>query len=318
MDLHANAALSWSGRRELARRVVVEGWTLTAAAEAAGVSVRCARKWVGRYRAGDRELRDRSSAPRRVANRTAADRVAVIVLLRGLRMTAAEIAETLQMPLSTVSVVLKRQGMGRLGRIGLEQPVRYERSRPGELIHIDVKKLGRIRGVGHRISGDRRSQGKTRIHGRITGISGWEYVHVAVDDHSRLAYAEVLFDERAVTAAAFLARAVAFFARYGIHVQAVLTDNGSAYKAVLHALACKRLGIKHLRTRPRRPQTNGKAERFIRTLLQGWAYGPIYGTSHERTNALDGWLWHYNHRRRHSALGHQPPASRTNLLGSYI
>ena len=317
MDLHANAALSWSGRRELARRVVEDGWTLRAAAEAAGVSVRCARKWVGRYRSGDRHLRDRSSAPRRVANRTPAERVAVIVKLRGLRMTAAEIAETLQMPLSTVSVVLKRQGMGRLGRIGLEQPQRYERSRPGELIHVDVKKLGRIRGVGHRISGQRQSQGKTRINGRRTGIAGWEYVHVAVDDYSRLAYAEVLDDERATTAAAFLRRAVSFFARYGIQVEAVLTDNGSAYRAVLHAIACRQLGIKHLRTRPRRPQTNGKAERFIRTLLAGWAYGAIYGTSRERTNALDGWLWHYNHRRRHSALGHQPPATRTNVLGSY-
>jgi transposase InsO family protein len=318
MDLHANAALSWSGRRELARRVVEEGWTLRAAAEAAGVSVRCARKWVGRYRDGDKELRDRSSAPRRVANRTSAERVAAIVLLRRLRMTAAEVAETLQMPLSTVSVVLKREGMGRLGRIGLEQPVRYERSRPGELVHIDVKKLGRIRGVGHRITGDRASQAKTRINGRITGIAGWEYVHLAVDDYSRLAYAEVLLDERASTAAAFLARAVAFFARYGITVERVLTDNGSCYRAVIHAIACKRLGIKHLRTRPRRPQTNGKAERFIRTLLAGWAYGSIYGSSRERTNALDGWLWHYNHRRRHSALGRQPPVSRTNLLGSYI
>jgi transposase InsO family protein len=317
MDLHANAALSWSGRRELARRVVEEGWALRAAAEAAGVSVRCARKWVGRYRAGDRQLRDRSSAPHRVANRTPADRVAVVVLLRQLRMTAAEIAETLQMPLSTVSVVLKRQGMGRLGRIGLEQPVRYERSRPGELVHIDVKKLGRIRGVGHRISGQRSSQAKTRINGRRTGIAGWEYVHVAVDDYSRLAYAEVLLDERASTAAAFLRRAVAFFARYGIRVERILTDNGACYRGVIHAIACRQLGLKHQRTRPHRPQTNGKAERFIRTLLQGCAYGPIYGSSRERTNALDGWLWHYNHRRRHSALGHQAPISRTNLLGSY-
>jgi len=319
MKLHGNAALSWRGRRVLARRVVERGWTLTAAAEAAGVSMRCARKWVGRYRSeGAAGLADRSSAPRRVANRTPADRVAVIVLLRQLRMTAAEIAETLQMPLSTVSVVLKRQGLGRLGRLGLEQPQRYERSRPGELVHVDVKKLGRIRGVGHRISGDRASQAKTRINGRRTGIAGWEFVHVAVDDYSRLAYAEVLLDERSVTAAGFLRRAVAFFARYGITVERVLTDNGSASRATMHALACRRLGIKHLRTRPHRPQTNGKAERFIRTLLQGWAYGPIYGTSRERTNALDGWLWHYNHRRRHSALGHRPPVTRTNLLGSYI
>ena len=318
MNLHANAALSWSGRRELARRGVVDGWTVMAAAEAAGVSVRCARKWVGRYRGGDRRLLDRSSAPQRVANRTDPERVAVIVKLRQLRMTSAEIAETLAMPLSTVSGILTRLGLGRLGRIGLEQPLRYERSRPGELIHIDVKKLGRIRGVGHRISGSRASQGKTRINGRRTGIAGWEYVHVAVDDFSRLAYAEVLDDETAATAAGFLRRAVAFYHRYGIQVERVLTDNGSCYRALLHAIACRRLGIRHLRTRPHRPQTNGKAERFIRTLLNGWAYGPIYGTSQERTTALDGWLWHYNHRRRHAALGHQPPVTRTNLLGSYI
>jgi transposase InsO family protein/transposase len=318
MDLHANAALSWSGRRELARRVVDQGWTLRAAAEAAGVSVRCAQRWSARYRSGDRQLLDRSSAPRRIHNRTDPERIAVIVKLRGLRMTAAEIAETLAMPLSTVSGILTRIGIGKLGRIGLEQPVRYERSRPGELIHIDVKKLGRIRGVGHRISGDRASQKRTRLNGRLTGVAGWEFVHIAVDDYSRLAYAEVLSDETAATAAGFLARAVAFYRRYGIDVEQLLTDNGSCYRAVVHAIACRRLGIRHLRTRPRRPQTNGKAERFIRTMLNGWAYGPIYGSSTERTRALDGWLWHYNHQRRHSALGHQPPASRTNLLGSYI
>ena len=317
MDLHGNAALSWGGRRQLARRVVDQGWTLRAAAEAAGVSVRCARKWVGRYRLGDRQLLDRSSAPRRVANRTCPQRVAVIAKLRGLRMTAAEIAETLAMPLSTVSGILRRLGMGRLGRLGLEQPVRYERSRPGELIHIDVKKLGRIRGVGHRVSGSRASQSKTRRQGTLREVHGWEFVHIAVDDYSRLAYAEVLNDETAATAAGFLARAVAFYRRYGIYVERVITDNGSCYRAVLHALACRSLGIKHLRTRPYRPQTNGKAERFIRTLLAGWAYGAIYRSSAERTAALDGWLWHYNHQRRHSALGHQPPASRTNVLGSY-
>ena len=319
MKLHANAALSWSGRRRLAERVLVDGWTLVAAASAAGVSVRCARKWVGRFRVeGEQGLFDRSSAPRRVANRTPADRVAAIVALRQLRMTAAEIAEVLSMPLSTVSVVLQRNGIGRLGRIGLEQPVRYERSRPGELVHIDIKKLGRIRGVGHRISGSRASQTKTRINGRLTGVAGWEYVHVAVDDYSRLAYVEVLPNERATTAIGFLDRAVAFYDRYGITVKEIITDNGSAYCATIHALACKRHGIKHRRTRPRRPQTNGKAERFIRTLLAGWAYGPIYGTSTERTAALHGWLWYYNHQRQHSALGRQPPVSRTNLLGTYI
>jgi len=316
MDLHGNAALSWSGRRELARRVVDQGWTLTAAAEAAGVSVRCARKWVGRYRAGDRDLFDRSSAPRRVANRTGAQRVAVIKKLRRLRMTAAEIAETLAMPLSTVSGILTRIGMGRLGRLGLEPAVRYERSRPGELIHIDVKKLGRIAGAGHRVTGDRQSQYDRRGR-RGRGELGWEYVHIAVDDYSRLAYAEVLPDEKAKTAIGFLRRATRFYRRYGIRIERVITDNGSCYRSAAHALACRRLKLKHLRTRPYRPQTNGKAERFIRTMLAGWAYGPIYGSSHERTAALDGWLWHYNHRRRHSALGHQPPVNRTNLLGSY-
>jgi transposase InsO family protein len=319
MDLHANAALSWSGRRELACRVVDQGWTLAAAAEAAGVSVRCARKWVGRYRAGDRQLLDRSSAPRRVANRTAAERVAVIVKLRGLRMTAAEIAETLAMPLSTVSGILTRLG---LGRRGPAPPVRYERSRPGELVHLDVKKLGRIVGGAGKRWRDLPKQHYTGRHidaaGRVRGSAGWEYVHVAVDDYSRLAYAEVLPDEKAATAAAFLRRAVAFYRRHGIRVQAILSDNGACYLGVAHAIACRRLRIKHLRTRPYRPQTNGKAERFIRTLLAGWAYGAIYRSSSERTATLDGWLWHYNHRRRHSALGHQAPVSRTNLLGSYV
>jgi transposase InsO family protein len=321
MKLHANAALSWSRRRELGSRVVDQGWTLAAAAEAAGVSVRCARKWAGRYRAGDRVLLDRSSAPRRVANRTPDDRVVVIVKLRQLRMTAAEIAETLAMPLSTVSGILTRMRLGRLGRIGLEQPIRYERGRPGELLHIDVKKLGRIvGGAGWRVRGGSQhyTGSYTDAAGRVRRKAGWEYVHIAVDDHSRLAYAEVLADEKAVTAAGFLRRATAHYSRYGITVEAVLTDNGSCYRGVIHALACRQLGVKHLRTRPHRPQTNGKAERFIRTMLNGWAYGAIYRTSQERTRALDGWLWHYNHQRRHSALGHQPPVSRTNLLGSYI
>lgn len=322
MRLHRNAALSWSGRRLLAERVIEQGWTLSSAASASGVSVRCARKWVERFRvAGEAGLVDRSSAPKRVANRTPPERVAVIVKLRQLRMTAAEIAETLEMPLSTVSVVLRRNGVGRLGRIGLEPAVRYERSRPGELVHIDVKKLGRIKGgAGKRWRDGLRQHYNptyTDAAGRRHQGVGWEYVHVAVDDYSRLAYAEVLYDEKASTAAGFLRRAAAYYQRYGITVERILTDNGSCYRGVVHAVACRQLGIKHLRTRPYRPQTNGKAERFIRTLINGWAYGAIYRSSQERTKALDGWLFHYNHHRRHSALGHQPPASRTNLLGSY-
>ena len=323
MKLHRNAALSWNGRRQLAVRVVEQGWTLSAAATASAVSVRCARKWVGRYKAaGEAGLLDRSSAPKQVANRTAAERVAVIAKLRRLRMTAAEIAETLGMPLSTVSGILTRAGMGRLGRLGLEQPVRYEASRPGELLHIDVKQLGRIQGgAGKRWRDGLQQHYNSRRRDR-NGIPrntvGWEYVHVCVDDYSRLAYAEVLADQKAATAAAFLRRAVAFYRRHGIHVERVLTDNGSAYISKVHAVCCRTLGIRHTRTRPRRPQTNGKAERFIRTLTDKWAHGYIYGSSAERTAALDGWLHHYNHQRRHSAIGHQPPITRTNLLGSYI
>jgi transposase InsO family protein len=321
MKLHGNAALSWHGRRRLAVRVVSEGWTVKAAAEAAGVSVRCARKWVGRYRLeGESGLHDRSSAPRRVANRTPRERVEVVVALRRLRFTAQEIAETLGMALSTVSAILRRVGLGRLGRIGLEQPVRYERQRPGELVHVDVKRLGRIEGgAGKRVTGVKRNPDRRRLDG--SGVErkriGWECVHVCVDDYSRLAYAEVLPDERQETAIGFLERALAFYRRHGITVERLLTDNGSAYLSAAHARACRRLGIRHLRTRPYRPQTNGKAERFIRTLLAGWAYGAIYRSSEERTAALDGWLFYYNHRRRHAALGRQPPVSRTNVLGSY-
>src|SRR6266496_6274976 len=208
MNLHANAALSWSGRRRLCELVVEEGWTVVAAAAAVGISVRCARKWVGRYRLeGVAGLCDRSSAPRHVANRTAPDRIEAIVKLRRLRFTAAEIAETLGMALSTVSGILTRIGMGRLGRIGLEQPIRYERSRPGELVHIDVKKLGKIARPGHRVTGRVSGRG----HHRRAYDLGWEYVHVCVDDATRLVYVEVLDDEKAVTAAGFLRRAVAHF-----------------------------------------------------------------------------------------------------------
>src|SRR6266568_1485667 len=238
MNLHANAALSWSGRRRLCELVVDQGWTLTSAAQATGVSVRCARKWVGRYRLeGLAGLRDRSSAPRRVANRTAPDRVEVIVKLRRLRFTAAEIAETLGMALSTISGILTGSGMGKLGRIGLEQPIRYERSRPGELVHVDVKKLGRIvGGAGKRIGGEGHSpynREYTDAAGRVRNTVGWEFVHVAVDDYSRLAYAEVLKDERAATATGFLERAIAFYRQHGIEFERVLTDNGSCYRTAL-------------------------------------------------------------------------------------
>ena len=221
-------------------------------------------------------------------------------------MTSAEIAASLSMPLSTVSVVLTRIGLGKLSRLEPpEPPNRYERRQPGELLHVDVKKLARIGRPGHRVNGDRRS--------RSRGI-GWEFVHIAIDDATRLAYVEVLDDEKAVTATAFLCRAVAHFAAHGVQVERVMTDNGSAYVSIVHRLACKALRLKHLRTQPYRPRTNGKAERFIRTLLSGWAYGAIYRTSDDRRAALAGWLDFYNHRRPHSSLSHHTPLQRLEAL----
>jgi transposase InsO family protein len=325
MKLHGNARLSVKGRELLVDRVEVAGWSVSAAAAAAGISERTASKWLARYRLeGSNGLVDRSSAPMLVANRTDERRVEAIAALRRVRLTGAEIAELLGMALSTVSGILTRVGMGKLGRLGLQPAQRYERRRPGELIPIDVKKLGRIHdGAGHRITGKRgRYTGqRTDPEGRTRNVVGWEYVHIAVDDATRLAYVEVLSDEKGLTAVGFLRRAVRHFASYGIPVERVLTDNGSPYVSTVHAVACRALGIRHLRTRPYRPQTNGKAERFIRTLLAGWAYGAIYRDSHERTTALAGWIDFYNRRRPHGALSHKPPLARlnelNNLLGSY-
>ncbi len=320
MKLHANARTCPKSRQVMVRRFLAGKSREIVAAEFA-VSTRTVSKWVARYRAeGEAGLADRSSAPRRVT-RTDPARVEAIATLRRLRFSGPEIAELLEMPLSTTSAILSRLGMGRLGRLGLEPACRYERARPGELIHVDVKKLGRIQGgAGKRVTGVRRNPSPRRRdrNGVDRCVIGWDYVHVAIDDATRLAYAEVLADEKATTAAGFLARALEFFARHGVSVQRVMTDNGSPYRSTIHALTCRALGIRHLRTRPRRPQTNGKAERFIRTLLAGWAYGAIYGTNRERTTAPDGWLWTYNHRRRHTAIGRQPPIQRlNNLLGSY-
>ena len=326
MKLHGNAALSLKKREVLVSRVIDESWSLTEAAAAAEVSERTAGKWVRRFKVeGHPGLLDRSSAPRRVHNRTDERRIQVIAALRRLRMTGAEIAEVLRMPTTTVSGILARIGMGKLGRLGIEPAQSYEHKRPGELIHIDVKKLGRIEGGAGKRWREQPRHHLNRRRRDAAGVDrrtiGWEYVHVCVDDATRLAYVEVLADEKAGTAVGFLGRAVRFFRRYGIRVERVLTDNGSAYRSTVHAFACRILGIRHLRTRPYRPQTNGKAERFIRTMLGGWAYGAIYGSSAERTGALDGWLWRYNHERPHGSLGRRPPSARlaelNNLLGSY-
>ena len=326
MKLHANAPLGPKGRETMVLRVLEQGWSRAQAAMAAGVSERTCSKWVTRYRVeGEVGLLDRCSAPKSIPHRTPDELVEIIVLLRKLRMTGAEIAFCLALALSTVSAVLLRVGLGKLSRLQPpEPPNRYERRRPGELVHVDVKRLGRIQGgAGKRVRGrgNHYTPRLTDGAGVRRGTTGWEYIHVCIDDATRLAYAEALEHEKAMTAVAFLRRALAFYRRHGVQVEAVMTDNGAAYISVVHAVACRMLGIRHLRTRPYRPQTNGKAERFIRTMLGEWAYGAIYGSSSERTAALPGFLWRYNFKRNHGALGRKPPAARlaelNNPLGSY-
>jgi len=328
MNIHANAKTCVRSRLLLVQRIEDLGWPLMEAAEAAGISGRTASKWLARYRAeGEAGLRDRSSAPKRIPSKTPPDRESAIRALRKVRFTAAEIAEILGMALSTVSLVLRRIGLGRLSRLEpIEPPNRYEMSRPGELVHVDVKKLGRIsvKGAGHRVMGASQRQSqvvKRGPDGKRRQATGWEFVHVCIDDATRLAYAEVLSDEKGETAVAFFERAVAWFESMGIAVERVLSDNGSCYRSFAHKRFCEQRGIRHSFTRPYRPRTNGKAERFIKTMTERWAYGAIYGSSAERTAALSGWLLHYNTRRKHGGLSHKTPEARlfelNNLVGNY-
>jgi len=323
MKLHANARTCPKSRRLLVDRVIEQGWSVTEAALAAGVSDRTVYRWLRRFRQqGEAGLEDRSSAPKRIPSRLRAERVEAIEALRRLRMTAAEIAELLSIPISTVSAWLKRIGLGKRSRLEPpEPPNRYELARPGQLVHVDVKKLGRIslRGAGHRVTG-RRGQVKRVIDGRRRGATGWEFVHVMVDDHSRLAYAEVFqgTGENARQAVAFLSRGLRFFAEHGIRVERLMSDNGAGYVSAAHAIACRAHGVRHTRIRPGRPRTNGKAERFIQTLLNEWAYVRLYGSSQERRSQLAPYLERYNFRRPHGSLGKQPPATRlTNVVGNY-
>jgi transposase InsO family protein len=323
MKLHANARTCPKSRRLLVDRVIEQGWSVTEAAMAAGVSDRTVYRWIRRFRQeGEAGLLDRSSAPKRIPHKTAAERVEAIAALRRLRMTAAEISELLSMPLSTVSAWLKRIGLGKRSRLEPpEPPNRYELARPGQLVHVDVKRLGRIstRGAGHRMTG-RRGQFKRTIDGKRRGATGWEFVHVMVDDHSRLAYAEVFQGrgENSRHAVAFLRRGLRFFADHGIRVERVMSDNGCGYVSTAHTIACRALGVRHTRIRPGRPRTNGKAERFIQTLLNEWAYVRIYGSSQERQAQLAPYLERYNFRRPHGSLAKQAPATRlTNLVRNY-
>ena len=305
MKLHGNARTCPRSRRLLVERLE-SGWTRREAAVAAGVSERTASKWLARWRSeGERGLLDRSSRPHRQPRRTPPDRIAAIVRLRRLRMTAAGLAEVLRMALSRVSLILRRVGLGKRSRLEPLEPVnRYERERPGELVHLDIKPLARFDRPGHRLLG--------RGRGRFETGAGYEYVYVAVDDYSRVAHATLLPDERAATAARFLRESAARFATQGVKIERVLTDNGSAFRGAAFRDTCAQLAIKHTRTRPRRPQANGKAERFIQTLLREWAYARLYTTSDERAQTLPTWLNHYNYNRQHGSLSHQPPATRLN------
>jgi transposase InsO family protein len=303
MNIHSNARTCPNSRATIVAHVKARAWSADQAF-AMGISTRTGFKWSRRYREdGPRGLLDRSSRPHRIPNLTGASRTELVIKLRRCRLTALEVAKRLRMPRSTVAAVLKRAGLSRLRDLEPPEPVqRYEREAPGDLLHLDIKKLGRIRGgVGHRITGDRRDTSRG---------AGWEYVHVAIDDYSRLAYVEVLANEQAETTVGFLKRALIFFRRHHVRIKRVLTDNGSAYISHLFAALCAQRAITHKRTRPYRPCTNGKAERLIQTLLREWAYKRPYTSSRRRTVALPRWLDHYNHRRPHGSLGGQSPIAR--------
>ena len=302
MLIHGNARLLPCQRTLMCHRVRNEGWTVGEAADAFGVSARTVFRWLCRYDAGD-VMTDRSSAPRRRPTRTPARVEARIGRLRRLRFTSTRIAAALRMPVSTVCAVLKRIGLNRLSKLEPpEPPNRYCRRHPGELVHVDVKKLGRFNKPGKRVLGEGRDRRSPR--------AGWEAVHVCVDDATRLAYVEVLPDERADTTVGFLQRAIAWFAERGVEVREVMSDNGSPYRSNAWAAECAHRGLEHIRTRPYRPRTNGKAERFIQTMLREWAYAATYRSSNHRQRALEPWVGYYNHQRPHSALGHNTPASR--------
>jgi len=305
VNSHKNARLGFAGRVCLVRRVHVGGWCVSEAAPVFGVSVQTGRKWLRRYRAeGEDGLRDRSSRPHRSPRQVSARLEGKIRHLRDQRRSGPQIADTLHLSISTVGDVLRRLGLGRLPALTPRPPiVRYERERPGELLHIDAKTLGRILGVGHRITGDRSRQAQTRG-------GGWECLHVAIDDASRVAYAELLPDETAASAVVFLHHAVAWLAALGVQVEAVMTDNAFCYIRRQYATATTALGLRHLRTRPYTPRTNGKAERFIQTALREWAYAKPYRSSAARAGALGPFLTSYNTTRPHTAHGRKPPISR--------
>jgi len=307
MNVHKNARLTRHGRERIVRQIQ-SGQTPEAVAQAAGVCLRTVRKWVDRYqREGLAGLGDRSSRPRRLRQPTPQAVVEMIEQLRRQRWTGKQIAVEVGVSPATVSRVLRRLGLNKLSALEPEPIRRYEREHPGELIHLDIKKLGRIGSVGHRITGRR-----TGVINRNLGI-GWEFVHVCIDDASRVAFVQVMPDERKESAVVFLEAAVAYYAKLGIRVERVMTDNGSCYRSKAFREACKRLGLRQIFTRPYTPKTNGKAERFIQTSLREWAYARAYNTSQERTAELPRWLHRYNWHRPHGSLQSKPPISRLGL-----
>lgn len=306
MDYHKNARTTVWSREQMARQVVERGWTVASAAACARVSAKTAAKWVGRYRQlGTAGLVDRSCRPRHLRRPTKPEQVALIEALRGQRWSGLRIAQQTELSQATVSRILRRLKLSRVRDLQPRQPVhRYEHLRPGDLLHLDIKKLGRIAKPGHRVTGNLADR---------TRRVGWEYVHVAIDDHSRIAFSAIFPDETAASTAAFLGQALAYYARLGIRFRALLTDNGPAYRSRLFATICKRLGIKHRFTRPYTPRTNGKAERFIRTALQEWAYARTYQNSEQRKDQLQRWIHEYNWHRPHASLGQNTPISRAGL-----
>jgi transposase InsO family protein len=306
MNIHKNAHLTPLGRERLAR-MVLSGQTPEAAARAVGVCPRTARKWVARFKAeGSQGLRDRSSRPRRLRRPTGIAVVERIEALRRQRFTGKQIAAELGVSPATVSRVLKRLGLNRIEALEPAEPVRrYQREHPGELIHIDIKKLRRFDKVGHRITGDRSKHSRAAV--------GWESVHVAIDDASRVGFSQILPDETQQSAVAFLRAAIAYYLSLGVAIARVMTDNGPCYRSQEFRDACRDLGLKHIRTRPYTPKTNGKAERFIQTALREWAYAQAYPTSDHRARHLPIWLHRYNWHRPHSSLKSKPPISRLDL-----
>ena len=313
MDTHKNARLTPKGREQMVRAVLEGGLTHAAAARQFNTTPKTVAKWVGRFRKnGVDGLRDRSSRPLSSPDQTPQATCAAVETLRRQRCTGTQIARDLAISPATVSRILRRLGLNKLSALEPAEPVRrYERECPGELIHIDIKKLGKFNQIGHRITGDRRGQSNGR------GV-GWEYVHVCIDDHSRVAFAKIMTDEKKRSAIAFLKAALAYYAGLGIKVERVMTDNGSCYRSFAFRRACKRLGLRHIRTKPYTPRTNGKAERFIQTSLREWAYAQAYQDSRQRKDQLPAWLHRYNWHRPHAGIDDKTPISRLGLTENNV